>query len=219
MGGNVDVGSIMGASEQTAEMIANIFKSYNEKKEDINLANTAHQREVADLRAAGLNPILSATGGRGAASPDMSSPPIHSDVGNILANSSSKVAETKMAETAALKQASEAKLNTALAAKTEAETSDITSGRGWAEAGLASAQQSAVFKDIELKDWQIKKIKTDNELSQEQISRFQLEMPKLQSQYLLYKKGNPTNVLGFFDWIQKFIPFVGQGSSYFPQTK
>lgn len=59
------------AREQMAFQTAESDKAWNR---ELNAANTSHQREVADLKAAGLNPVLSATGGSGASSPSVSAP-------------------------------------------------------------------------------------------------------------------------------------------------
>lgn len=84
-------GGLMGAhaSREAAEMQFQHQKALQESAQSWmeKMSNTAHQREMADLQAAGINPILTATGGNGAVTPASSTGSASmSDEGMIKAN-------------------------------------------------------------------------------------------------------------------------------------
>lgn len=115
------VGSLIGGemTNSSARGIADAQMDFQQENSD-----TAHQREVRDLRAAGLNPILSA-GGPGASTPSGASAPVINSLGEAskaAIQNFSALQSSRQVDPIIDNVRQQTKLNSALTAKAAADT-------------------------------------------------------------------------------------------------
>lgn len=154
------VGGAMSQSGQSSANSTNRDLALQQMLFQKHMSNTAHQREVRDLRLAGLNPILSGTGGQGASSPAGATTHVENEKGAGV-NSALDALRTVSQSLLAREQAERTK------AETE-QTRLITQTKLPAETDLIREQQnSAMATQRNLSaDTELKKVATQVQFSE-----------------------------------------------------
>jgi len=176
LGGQV-LGGIFGGSSAKSQNKAQLKAMREQMAWQERMSNTAHQREVVDLRAAGLNPILSVSkGGPGASSPSGSMPQIQNEGAAALQGAASALAlQQGEAQLDLLKAQTEKTM-------AEATTEKLRPSLVTEQTNVQSQTFESIGRDIENKSVQNTGIQLDNDIKEWQLLKEPAMLGKIQAE-------------------------------------